>query len=80
MSRYIVWLILAVPVLDELVNAIPSIVVLLYLQVVVKSLVNGFDAGLDSVANYICYTFYSLFWIVKNDNRDWHIMTHADMR
>ena len=37
---------LTVSVLDELVEAIPGVVVLVLGQVVVKSLVNGFDVGL----------------------------------
>ncbi len=44
---------LAVPVLDKLVEAIPSVVVFMLSQVVVEGLVNGFDVGLYRMANDI---------------------------
>ena len=43
----------AVPVLDELVEAIPSVVVFMLGQVVVEGRVNGFDVGLDRMADDI---------------------------
>lgn len=47
----------AVPVLDELVEAIPGVVVLMHFKIVVEGLVNGFDVGLYGVADDISYTF-----------------------
>ncbi len=44
---------LAVPVLDKLVEAIPSVVVFMLSQVVVEGLVNGFDVRLYRMANDI---------------------------
>lgn len=48
---------LAFSVLDELVEAIPGVVVLVLGQVVVEGLVNGFDVGFYRMADDICYTF-----------------------
>ena len=47
----------AVPVFDELVEAIPGIVALIHFKVAVKSLIDGFYTGLDGVAEDIQYTF-----------------------
>ena len=44
---------LSVSVLDELVEAIPSVVVLVLGQIVVEGLVNGFEAWLDGIADDI---------------------------
>lgn len=38
-----------VSVLDELVEAVPGVVVLMHLKIVVEDLVNGFDARFDSI-------------------------------
>ena len=46
---------LTVLILDELVETVPGVVVLVLGQAVVKSLVNGFDARLDGVADDIRY-------------------------
>ncbi len=48
---------LAFSVLDELVEAIPGVVVLVFGQVVVEGLVNGFDVRLDRMTDDIRYTF-----------------------
>ena len=39
-------IVLAFPVLDKLMEAIPGVVVFVFGQVVVEGLVNGFDVGL----------------------------------
>jgi len=44
---------LSVLVLDKLVEAIPSVIVFMLGQVVVEGRVNGFDVGLDRMANDI---------------------------
>ena len=49
---------LAVPVLDELMEAVPGVVVFMLGQVVVEGLVNGFDVRLyrmtDDILNAFC--------------------------
>lgn len=42
-------IVLAFPVLDKLVKAVPSVIVLMHLKIVVEGLVNGFDARFDSI-------------------------------
>ena len=44
---------LAFSVLNELVEAVPGVIVLVHGQVVVKSLVNGFNTLLDGMAEDI---------------------------
>ena len=56
---------LAFSVLDELVEAVPGVVVLMHLKIVVKGLVNGFDARLNGVADDIRYTFGRFFDILE---------------
>ena len=47
-------------------EAVPGVVVLMYLQVVVEGLVNGFDARLYGVADDIWYTFGRFFDILDD--------------
>ena len=48
---------LAFSVLHKLVEAVPGVVVFVLGQVVLKSLVNGFDVRLYRMTDDICYTF-----------------------
>lgn len=48
-------------ILDELVEAIPGVIVLVLGQVVVECLVNGFDVGLYGITDDISYTFGRFF-------------------
>ena len=45
--------VLAFSVLDELMEAIPGVVVLVHLKIVVEGLVNGFDIGFYRMADDI---------------------------